>query len=302
MVSIRESPPPAQAIGELTDNTGGSVDGTLEMVSIRSDKFWAFGSPTGATGTFYWGGFYFNSGTANDFSPSTTLGTANASYAAHLFVVLGADTVDELTLTVTGTSITDAGVRTTSDTQNIVIPNGSLTDAYFETDKKWLGAVTISVASGTPKICDFGYSKYWDNANTDFTVKGLEATWLGGANDTAPDIQLIHHKSTGWTYTATGATPPTPIAAMVADHVTEIQVRNGEDGAWKRTNLDVAISASDSEGTLFAVINTTNKAFEAGTLQLVIETAQTVNDNFAELATKVNAITDTMDRHGVFVT
>lgn len=302
MVSIRESPPPAQAIGELTDNTGGSVDGTLEVVSIQSDKFWAFSSPSGATGTFYWGGFYFNSGSSNDFSPSTTLGTANASYAAHFFVVLGADTVDELTLTVTGTSITDAGVRTTSDTENIVIANGSLTNAYFETDKKWIGTVTISVASGTPTICDFGYAKYWDNNNTDFTVKGVEATWLGGANDTAPDIQLIHHKLTGWTYTGSGATFPTPLAAMATDHVTEIQVRNGEDGAWKRTDLDTAISGSGSEGILFAVINTSNRAFEAGTVQLVIETAETVNDNFAELAAKVNAMLDTMDRHGVFTT
>ena len=124
----------------------------------RSDKFWSFSSPSGTTGTFYWGGFYFNSGTANDFSGGPTFGTANASYAAHFFVVLGASTVDELTLTVTGTSITDAAVRTTSDTENIVIPNSTSADAYFETDKKWIGTVTITVASGTAKTCDFGYS------------------------------------------------------------------------------------------------------------------------------------------------
>ncbi|MES0339854.1 MAG: hypothetical protein ABUK15_07345 [Anaerolineales bacterium] len=301
-MAIRESPPPAQTIGVLTDNTGGAVDGTLEAVSIRTDKFWSFSSPSGSSGTFFWGGFYLNSGTANDFSAGPSFGTANASYAAHFFIVLGADTVDELTLTVTGTSINDTAVRTTSDTQNIVIPISTSANAYYETSKKWIGAVVITVASGTAKTCDFGFSKYWDANNSDFTVKGLEVTWLGGANDTAPDIQLIHHKTTGWTYTGSGATYPTALASMATDHVTEKQIVNNQDGAWKRSNLDVAVLGSASEGTLFAVTTTSNKAFEAGTLQLTIETSGEVNDNFAELATKVNAILNTVDRHGAFTT
>ena len=237
----------------------------------RTDKFWSFSSPSGASGTFYWGGFYFNSGTASDFSGGPTFGTANASYAAHFYIVLGAATVDELTLTVTGTSINDTATRTTSDTQNIVIPSGTAADTYYETKKKWIGQVTITVASGTAKICDYGFSKYWDANNNDFTVKGVEATWLGGANDVAPDIQLIHHKATGWTYTGSGAIFPTALASMATDHDTEIQVRNNEDGAWKRSNLDTAIDGSGEEGILWAVTTTSNKSFEAGTLQVVIE-------------------------------
>lgn len=242
-----------------------------KRLEAQTDKFWSFSSPSGMSGTFYWGGFYKHSGTANDFSGGPSFGTANASYAAHFFVVLGAATVDELTLTVTGTSITDTGVRTASDTENIVIPSGTAVDAYYETSRKWIGAVTITVASGTAKICDFGLAKYWDNHNTDFTVKGLEATWLGGANDTAPDIKLCHHRSTGWTYTGSGATPPTPLASMAADHGTEKQIVNNEDGAWKRTDLDTLVSGPGSEGILWAVTTTANKAFEAGTLQLVMK-------------------------------
>ena len=303
-MSIREFPPPTQVIGTLTDNSGGSPDSTIAAVSIRSEKFWGFTSPSGSSGTFHWGGFHKHSGSANDFSGGPTFGTANASYAAHFFVVLGASTVDELTLTITGTSITDTAVRTTSDTENIIIPNSTAANAYFETPKKWLGTVTITVASGTAKICDYGYAKHWDNGNTDFTVKGLEVTWLGGADDAAPDIELHHHKFTGWTYTGTGATPPPPIASMATDHSTESLVKNNEPGAWKRTDLDTLVTGSGSEGIMFIVTTTANKTFEEGTLQLTIEAADhaIVNDNFADVTEKINAILDTTDRHGGFST
>lgn len=237
----------------------------------QSDKFWAFSSPSGSSGVFYWGGFYKMAGTANDFSTGPAFGTANASYHAHFFVVLGAETVDELTLTVTGTSHTDGSAgRAASDTENIVIPISTAVDAYFETTKQWIGTVTITVASGTAKVCDYGYAKYWDNNNTNFRVAGVEATWLGGANDTAPDIKLCHHKPTGWTYTGSGATPPTFITSMAADHTPEKQVRNNENGAWKRSDLNTVVLGEGPEGIMWQVTTTANKAFEVGTLQLVM--------------------------------
>ncbi len=215
-----------------------------------------------------------NAGSASDFSGGPTLGTANASYAGHFFVVLGASTVDELTLTVTGTSIGDiAASRSTSDTENIVIPNSTSANAYYETTKKWLGQVTITVASGTAKTCDHGFAKYWDNNNRDFTVKGVEATWLAGANDSAANITLHHHKTTGWTYTGSGATPPTAIASMATDHSTEKLLVNNQNGAWKRVDLDTAIHGHNGEGVFFNVTTGQNKAFETGTLQLTIEVA-----------------------------
>jgi len=237
--------------------------------SNTRDKIFAFLSPSGSTGTSYFGGYYDHSATASDFSGSPTFGTANASNAGHFFVVLGAATVDILTLTVTGTSITDAGVRTASDTENIVIPASTAVNSYFETTKKWLGQITISVASGTAKICDYGMAEHWDDDSREFHVHSLYCSWLGGANDTAPNIELLHHKSTGWTYTGTGATPTT-IASMNTDHVTEIQTVNGESGSWRHSGINTTIDGANGEGIIIAVTNSANKAFALGNAELTI--------------------------------
>jgi hypothetical protein len=232
-----------------------------ERYATKIVQSWNFSSPSGTSGTFYTGGFYKWAATDSDFSPAENLGIANNSYAAHVSFILGAATVDELTIRVTGTSITDAAVRTLADTEDIVIPNGTAVDSYFETDKKWLGLVVISVVSGTPKTMNYGFSKYWDDNNTDFKVLGIEATWLCGANDATPNISVIHHKTTGWTFNA-GADPTPPyIARMNTDHVTEIQCVNNENGAWKRDNLSVDILGGDSEGVIVEIFTTANRAF-----------------------------------------
>lgn len=250
-------------------------NGKTYPLGSESEKTWAFMSRDANTGTNYIGGFYKHSPSSNDFSGGPTFGTANTSYAAHFFVVLGAATVDVLTIRVTGTSITDAGVRTTSDTEDIVIPNGTGVDAYYETVKKWLGIITITVVSGTAKICDYGLCKYWDSNNTDFKVVGFEATWLGAKNDPTPDIKLLHHigtaGNTDWTYTGSGATPPTPIASMATDHNTEIQIKTDEEGAWKRDNLDVDINGEGSSGTIIELITTTNRTYAIGNFLLRIK-------------------------------
>lgn len=237
----------------------------------RSEKSWTFASRTGASGIQYAGGFYEFASTHNDFSPSVNFGTANASKAAHFFVVLGANTVDELVIRITGTTITDSGTRATTQTEDITIPNGTAANAYFETAKKWLGQVAVVVLSGTAQDCNYGFTKYWDNTNSDFRVMGLEATYRGGANDANPDILLRHHKATGWTYNA-GSTPspPTALASMATDHSTEKQLVNGEDGAWKRTNLNTTVMGNDGEGIIIEIVTTANRAFEIGNILVTI--------------------------------
>lgn len=240
-------------------------------VNTASEKSWAFTSPTGSTGTFYIGGYYSYGASHNDFSPSITFGTANSAYAAHFFVVLGATTVDQLTITVTGTTINDEATRTASDTATIVIPSGATANNYYETPEKWIGQITVEATSGTATNCNYGWCKYWDNNNTDFTVKGLEATWRAGANDANPNILLRHHKETGWTYNAGSTpTPPAAIADMQTDHNTEYQVVNGENGAWKRSSLSTDVDGSLSEGTIIEVVTTANRAFDLGTFLLRI--------------------------------
>ena len=256
-----------------TGLTGGGNADSFHTHSHSSEKTWAFTSPAGSSGTFYFDGYYLFASSNNDFSPSTTLGSANNPYSAHFMIVLGEITVDELTIRVSGTTIDDNGTRTASNTADIVIPNATAANSYFETPEKWIGQVSIEAVSGTAKNCNYGFCKYWDNQNSDFTVTGLETTWLAGANDTGADIRLLHHKATGWTYNA-GAepTPPTAIAAMATDLVTEKNLVNGQEGAWKRTNLSTDIEGSGSEGIIWQFITSANKAFELGNAILRIQT------------------------------
>jgi hypothetical protein len=221
---------------------------------FQQSKVWAFQTKTA---TQYAGGFYeFFTGN-NDFSPSITFGTVNASKAAHFAVITGAATVDELTIRVTGDSITDAGVESLGDTEDIVIPNATAANSYFETGKKWNGQVTIdSTIGGTPQPCNYGWTKYHDVGNQNFTVHGLEALWESDNTGSTSDIQLFHHKSTGWTYNAVSTpTPPTALAKMTTDHGGNSSIVNGEPGAWKRSNLSTSVAGSASEGILFCVIS-----------------------------------------------
>ncbi len=269
-----------------TDGTGGygirDASGIIEIKNsggvwtpfgLESEKAWPFSTPAGASGTFWIGGYYNFAGSDDDFSPgAVTFGTANGSYAAHFFVVLGANAVDEITITISGTTIDDNGTRTGSDTATLVIASDSVVDDYFETPEKWIGQISIQVTAGTAKTCNYGFSKYWDNKNADFTVTGLEATWFGGATDASADIQLYHHKPTNWTFNSGAApTPPTAIATMVGDHGAESSIINNENGAWKRTNLNTDVDGGDSEGTMIQVVTTQNRAIERGTFLLRIK-------------------------------
>lgn len=201
----------------------------------------------------YAGGFYQFSGDDNDFAPSIPWGDANYGKAAHFMIVLGAITVDVLTIRITGTSITDFGVQTGSDTEDIVIPTGTPIDSFFESSKKWNGQITVEAVSGTPVTCNYGWTKYHDYANQDFIVTDLECLWESDSTDATSDIVLVHHKSTGWTFNS-GANPTLPpsIASWVVDHAGNTTLASGP-GAWKRTNLDVFVEGSNNEGVMFCV-------------------------------------------------
>lgn len=273
----------------LTDNTGESPDTTVEALSIRSSKFWGFESPAGSSGVFYFGNFYKFHSSAFTPAGGTSVGTANSSYAAHAIVVLGAASTD-MVVRVTGTSINDSGTRTPADFEDVDTSGGSTND-YFETAKKFLGQVSYTLQSGTGVTINAGFAKYWDFGNTDFDVIGCEATWLGGANDSGADVELLHHKATGWTYGAGGTpTTPTPLGSMATDHGTESNVVNSENGSWKRTNLSQTVLGSASEGILFRITTSANKAFQQGTFQLDIESGGEANRNFSDLADQHNKI------------
>jgi len=231
---------------------------------------WSFRTPSGGSGTYYVGGFYRFHGSAFTPAAGDTVGTANSSYAAHALVVLGATSAD-MVVRVTGTSINDAGTRTTSDTEDIDT-SGGVADTYYETAKKWLGAVSYTRQSGTGVIINAGFAKYYDQNNSAFAVTGFEVTWLGGANDAAPDIELVKHSSAGWTYAAGGTPTKASSYDMATTHSTEDNVKNNEEGAYKRADIDLTVDGHLGEGTIWRITTTANGTFELGNILMYCRT------------------------------
>lgn len=210
-------------------------------------------------------------------SPTIVLGSANGSYATHAFAVSGGNgTTDagDLVVTASGTSITDAGVYTPGDSETVV-PDAlsSPLNTYYETPKKWIGAVTYTLTSstGTNFSYDFnaGFAKYEDFGNKDFTVSIFEAVGNALANDTGFNVELLHHKATGWTYHATAFVPgSSALANMNTDHSTEKDLISGDGFAYKRANLSALIGGNDSEGVVVRI--TTGAANSVGNMEIKI--------------------------------
>lgn len=236
-----------------------------------SEKTWSFTSPWWWSGTFYIWWYYIFSWTNNDFTATQTIWTANWAYWAHAFLVLWAATVDTLTVTFTWTSVTDAWVRTTSDTEAVVFTHPASVWDYVETDKKWIWAVSIDHTSWTAKTCNWWLSKYWDNNNNNFEIQWFEATWRWWATDASANVSLLHHKATWWTYNAAAdPTPPTAITDMNTDYSTEDSVINNQNWAWKRANLSTSIAWWDGEWTILQIVTTQNNTFENGNFMIRI--------------------------------
>jgi hypothetical protein len=239
---------------------------------IPTYKSYTFVARDASSGENFSAGFYDYSATdANLTQASLTQvhGTANTTYAAHAFVVAAAAGVtdgSDLVLTVSGTSITDAGTRTPADSEVIVADCAAVsTDEYFETTKKWLGQITYTLSStgGTAFNFDFNYglSKYEDFGNRDFTLTDFEGVGLGNVNDTGFNIQLLHHKASGWTYAATGFVAGcTPVADLNVIHSTEQNVTSGDGFAFKRAGLSTAVSGSALEGLIVRVTTGINNS------------------------------------------
>lgn len=238
-----------------------------QNTEITTDKTFVLQTPSGGFGNTYIGGHYrFFSGN-NNFSSAVNFGSANVAYADHIMLVLGEVAVDDITITVTGTRIQDTGIRTPSYVSTITIPNGSAVNSYFETPEKFIGQVSIVVTAGTPKQCNYGGCKYWDYANRNFRINDFDITLLAGANDNGFDIRLIKHTDTGWTYNA-GSTPSqnNVLHDLQTDYNTEYQLSNGEEAAYKKTNLSDFIAGESSEGIIWEVVTTSNNAVVFGTI------------------------------------
>ena len=230
----------------------------------------AFNSVGSGTNSIYIGGYYEHGAAADDFNPVINFGTANAAYGAHVGFVCAASPGGDTSITVAGTSITDAGVRTGGDSEVVTFLDADPVNTYRETAKKWIGLVTITKTAGNDRLCNYLWAKYWDHDNHDFILQGFEFTWFGNGNDSNADIIIYHHKATGWTYNAGAEAGPPVLYSMQTDYGTEHAVVNNQPGAYKRTLLSDIINGNDSEGLVAVAVQSTGRPFDAGTMKYTV--------------------------------
>ena len=265
-----------------SDATSGIVQVQTNRLSRNSaGKSYSFTSQGIGAGVYWKAGFYeWSSTDANLTQASTTQthGTASYAKAAHASIVAGgAGTVDtgQVGLRVTGTKDSSTGVQVASQTGIITTDITTLTlDTYYETSEKFSGQITFElyVVSGSPTTYsldfNYGFSKYDDFQNRDFTVTGFEAVWQGNANSSL-DVALMKHTSTGWTYAATGfAAGNGDVCRKTVDQAIETDVQNGLDGAYKRIELDTFFSGTTDEGVIIEVTTGANNTIQTMDLHI----------------------------------
>jgi len=255
-----------------------TVNGNL---SIPNPTFKSYAFQTGPIGKHYVAGYYLAPAAETNLTQGNltqTYGAANNAYAAHAFLVAkqaGSVDAGAVSIVVSGVSINDNGTKNDTDTETIVADITAMTtDAYYETSKKWLGQVTFTLTDlggATTFDADFnyGFCKYEDFGNLDFTVEHFEAIGHADANESGLDFELLHHKATGWTYSAAGFVPGnSSIAKMSTDHGANVEFDDAEFFAYKRANLATAVSGSASEGVVVRITTAVNNSIENGTCHI----------------------------------
>jgi len=247
----------------VVEHSHGGVDGGP---SFKSYGFTATGL---SLGTHWIAGFYEAPAAAGalDTAGSTTqtLGSANGAYGAHAFLVAAAAGGANVVITVSGTSITDAGVRTAGDSEVLTNDASGLnTDDYLETVKKWIGQITYTISGGPGTLTfNYGFAKYEDWGNRNFKVTDFDAVGIAGANDSGFELELLLHSDAGWTYSAAAFVPGgTVITDMASEYVTEDQLINGDHFAFKRTGLTQEVLGSGTEGYVVKIVNGANNAID----------------------------------------
>ena len=72
---------------------------------------------------------------------------------------------------------------------------------------------------------------------------------------------MLHHKTTGWTYSAAAFTPGDgAIASWSTDMSPEDDILNTANFAWKRSNLATFIDGGGSEGLLVEITTSANNS------------------------------------------
>lgn len=242
-----------------------------------------FKSPSASSGNFHAFGFYeAPAADANltQLSATQTLGSANNVYMAHVFIVaasggtVGGTGTGTAKITITGTSITIAGVRTPADSEVLVADITALiTNQYVESTKMWAGTVTLTLAPTVDRSeyavdFNYGYASAHHFFEHTVQIKQFECTGRAGATDTGFNIQLLKHSSVGWIYHATAFVPGgTVLFDMNTDLNTEKNITSGKRFHYHRKNLTNVIVGS-IEGVVVRIITGQNNAVESMDMRL----------------------------------
>jgi hypothetical protein len=274
----------------LIIGTVKKVHATEGVIFVKANTFtrknasrsYGFTSVGIGAGTYWKGGFYDWSSTSINLTQASltqTHGTVGRAYAAHVGIVPnGPGTVDtgKVGLRVVGIQDSETGVQLADQTGIITEDITTLTaNIMAETVEKFSGQISIElyVVSGVPTAYsltfNYGYSKYEDLENRNVTITAVECVWQGNALDTEFDVALLHHKSTGWTYAATGFNPGDgDIVRKSVDQILAGDVVNNEDGSWKRVDINQFIEGNALEGILFQIITTQNNTIQTMDIHL----------------------------------
>jgi len=252
---------------------GAGVEHALGAVLFKSYTLTMLGNAS----SHYMAGFY-DAAAAEEVltiggTVTRTYGTVGGMKAAHAFVVAKEAGGADLVLTVSGVSITDAGVRNDSDSEVIVADTDTASaDAYYETTKKWLGQITFTL-TGTAGAFTFnyGFCKYEDFGNRAFTLTDFECVLHGATtSETGFDIQLLKHSTAGWTFHASAFVPgSTALVSSLTDYSsTNDNFAGNQDVAYKRAGLTEAVDGSASEGLVVRVVTANNNSVQYGDIHI----------------------------------
>lgn len=255
------------------------------VVSTPSIKSYSFQSPPGGSGSFFVGGFYDFAEDAIDLTAATppppndgvfvTFGGVNGPASGRAALVAGAvgtasGGAGTVEIVVSGTSITDLGVRTASDTEVIVADVTTMSvDAYFETTKKWIGEITFTLQNSggsthTAFTATFNYGliRVEDFGGNNFNVDIFDFEGLAGSNDTEFNVQLLKHDDQNWTFAASGFLPGgTILVDMGVDYAPENDLTNATPFSFQRIDLNTLIKVvSDQEGLIIRVTTGSNNS------------------------------------------
>ena len=236
-----------------------------------------------ALGSNYIGGFYNLTAAKVTLTiggtVTQTLGTALNANGARALCVVSGPSVGATILTVTGISIDDSGVLNAADSEILIANCGVVAaNAYFQTSKKWLGQITYTLSgggAGNALSFNYGFVRAKTNNNTNFTIRGLIMFALGGATDTGVNLELLHHRLTGWAYSAAAFTYPVAsrIIMLSTDYGANTRIASGIYINWRRTNLLTAIAgATGGEGYLVRLTTTINAALRWGYVRITFVT------------------------------